>query len=172
MPPTPPKPIVSASGIVTTGSQRVVPSSVRPDGTIRKEIRIREGYIPQEDIAKYTNRRVEAANYKPQYPVGYVPKEQPKEKKKKPKAEHHEEKEPRSPDPIDTSPVPSAAPQQIPSGSIDPGKRIKALEKKLRQIEQLKERREKGEALLAEQIDKIERMDEIEKELENLKLEK
>ncbi|CAI7594742.1 unnamed protein product [Penicillium glandicola] len=46
---------VTPSGIVTddqTG-ERYVPSSVRPDGTKRKEIRIRPGYQLEEDIERY-----------------------------------------------------------------------------------------------------------------------
>ena len=37
-----------------------IEGSVRPDGTIRKTIKIRPGYIPQEEIPKYTvpSRRV------------------------------------------------------------------------------------------------------------------
>ncbi len=37
-----------------------IEGSVRPDGTIRKAIKIRPGYIPQEEIPKYTvpSRRV------------------------------------------------------------------------------------------------------------------
>ncbi|KAJ5476639.1 Exon junction complexPym [Penicillium sp. IBT 31633x] len=46
---------VSPSGIVTnpeTG-ERLVPSSSRPDGTIRKQLRVKPGYKPKEDIQRY-----------------------------------------------------------------------------------------------------------------------
>ncbi|GAA5940290.1 hypothetical protein JCM3775_004422 [Rhodotorula graminis] len=44
----------SASGIALSPSgERVVPASVRPDGSIRKERKVRPGYTPVEDIARY-----------------------------------------------------------------------------------------------------------------------
>jgi partner of Y14 and mago len=52
---------ISTSGIQTlpTGHS-VIPSSVRPDGSTRKEIKVRPGYRPPEDQEKYRNRNVEA----------------------------------------------------------------------------------------------------------------
>ncbi|GAA5860943.1 hypothetical protein JCM8547_003896 [Rhodosporidiobolus lusitaniae] len=35
---------------------RVVSASVRPDGTVRKELKIRPGFTPQEDVALYRSR--------------------------------------------------------------------------------------------------------------------
>ncbi|KAL8799747.1 MAG: hypothetical protein Q9182_005653 [Xanthomendoza sp. 2 TL-2023] len=49
------------SGIITSISgERHIPSSVRPDGSTRKEIRIRPGYKPPEDVEVYKNRTAEA----------------------------------------------------------------------------------------------------------------
>jgi partner of Y14 and mago len=52
----------TSSGIVvdTVTGQRHVPASVRSDGSTRREIRIRPGYRPPEDIEKYKNRTAEA----------------------------------------------------------------------------------------------------------------
>ena len=51
----------STSGIITTESgQRHIPSSTRSDGSTRKEIRIRPGYRPPEDVGVYKNRTAEA----------------------------------------------------------------------------------------------------------------
>jgi partner of Y14 and mago len=52
---------ISTSGIQTlpTG-HAIIPSSVRPDGSTRKEIKVRPGYRPPEDQEKYRNRNVEA----------------------------------------------------------------------------------------------------------------
>ncbi|KAH9452090.1 hypothetical protein Pst134EB_016048 [Puccinia striiformis f. sp. tritici] len=51
-------------------------------------------------------------------------------------------------------------------------KRARAIRKKLTQAEQLKVRQEAGETLLAEQLDKITKIDELQLELENMKLDK
>jgi partner of Y14 and mago protein len=37
----------------------VIPGSRRPDGTVRKEIKVREGYVPPEDVRKFTSRFTE-----------------------------------------------------------------------------------------------------------------
>ncbi|KAL8707528.1 MAG: hypothetical protein Q9220_007470 [cf. Caloplaca sp. 1 TL-2023] len=49
------------SGIITsTGGERHIPASVRADGSTRKEIKIRPGYKPPEDVEVYKNRTAEA----------------------------------------------------------------------------------------------------------------
>ncbi|KAI4216862.1 MAG: hypothetical protein LQ351_000811 [Letrouitia transgressa] len=49
------------SGIITsTSGDRHIPSSTRADGSTRKEIKIRPGYKPPEDIEVYKNRTAEA----------------------------------------------------------------------------------------------------------------
>ncbi|KAL4784294.1 hypothetical protein BJX76DRAFT_221880 [Aspergillus varians] len=53
---------ISQSGITTdeaTG-ERYIPSSVRPDGSKRKEIKVRPGYRPPEDVELYKNRAAAA----------------------------------------------------------------------------------------------------------------
>lgn len=49
------------SGIITSDTgERHIPSSTRADGTKRKEIKIRPGYKPPEDVEVYKNRTAEA----------------------------------------------------------------------------------------------------------------
>ncbi|KAI9835292.1 MAG: hypothetical protein M1819_002436 [Sarea resinae] len=56
-----PSPPPSKAGILTTPTgQRHIPSSLRPDGSVRKEIKIRPGYRPPEDVEVYKNRTAEA----------------------------------------------------------------------------------------------------------------
>src|SRR2546429_5342044 len=51
----------SKSGITTSSTgERHIPSSVRADGSTRKEIKIRPGYKPPEDVEIYKNRTAEA----------------------------------------------------------------------------------------------------------------
>lgn len=50
-----------SSGILTTSAgERHIPQSMRPDGSVRKEIRVRPGYRPPEDVEVYKNRTAEA----------------------------------------------------------------------------------------------------------------
>ncbi|MCJ1273386.1 hypothetical protein MMC21_001177 [Puttea exsequens] len=52
---------VPRSGILTTPTgDRHIPSSVRADGSLRKEIKVRPGYRPPEDVEVYKNRIAEA----------------------------------------------------------------------------------------------------------------
>ena len=51
----------TTSGITTAPSGvRHIPSSVRADGSTRKEIKVRPGYRPPEDVELYKNRTAEA----------------------------------------------------------------------------------------------------------------
>ena len=64
--PTPASPSLSQSpnsrsGILTTPTgDRHIPPSTRADGSLRKEIKIRPGYRPPEDVEVYKNRTAEA----------------------------------------------------------------------------------------------------------------
>lgn len=53
---------VSKSGIAVDAStgERFIPSSVRADGTKRREIKVRPGYRPPEDVELYKNRAAAA----------------------------------------------------------------------------------------------------------------
>ena len=51
----------TSSGITTsTSGDRHIPASVRADGSVRKEIKIRPGYKPPEDVEVYKNRTAES----------------------------------------------------------------------------------------------------------------
>ncbi|KAI0069063.1 hypothetical protein BV25DRAFT_1818009 [Artomyces pyxidatus] len=54
----------SAAGIAIDPRtlDRVIPESRRPDGTLRKERRIRPGFTPQEDVARFRGTRQQAAD--------------------------------------------------------------------------------------------------------------
>ncbi|GMK58429.1 hypothetical protein CspeluHIS016_0504610 [Cutaneotrichosporon spelunceum] len=49
----------SASGIIVDPRtlERVIPASRRKDGSVRKEQKVREGYVPQEDVGAFRGRR-------------------------------------------------------------------------------------------------------------------
>lgn len=42
------------------GEERVIAGSRRPDGSLRKEIRIRAGYTPQDEVAIYQPKGAQA----------------------------------------------------------------------------------------------------------------
>lgn len=59
--PSPKEKATSTAGItVNADGESYIPSSQRADGSTRKEIRVRPGYRPPEDIATYKNRSAEA----------------------------------------------------------------------------------------------------------------
>jgi partner of Y14 and mago protein len=60
MPSVPTEPTSKAGIISTTTGERHIPASKRPDGSTRKEIKIRPGYKPPEDVEVYKNRTAEA----------------------------------------------------------------------------------------------------------------
>ncbi len=59
--PSPSQSPIPRSGILTTPTgDRHIPPSTRADGSLRKEIKIRPGYKPPEDVEVYKNRTAEA----------------------------------------------------------------------------------------------------------------
>ncbi|KAI0723402.1 hypothetical protein C8Q76DRAFT_722735 [Earliella scabrosa] len=52
-------PETSAAGIAVDPRtlERVIPESKRPDGSMRKQIKIRPGYTPQEDVRRFRGTR-------------------------------------------------------------------------------------------------------------------
>ncbi|KAF3395153.1 hypothetical protein EIK77_008840 [Talaromyces pinophilus] len=173
---------VTSSGIVidaTTG-QRHVPSSTRADGTKRKEIRIRPGYQPPEDVQKYKNRSAEAWKNRG---GGGVPGAEPvvsqqvgsaasnknakrREAKKKAKAE--EEAGNAGRDTNETKDVTKAEPETVVDPEAEKEKKARNLKKKLRQARELSEKKEKGESLLPEQFAKVIKINELIRELDAL----
>ncbi|KAI8080790.1 uncharacterized protein B0P05DRAFT_539630 [Gilbertella persicaria] len=137
------------AGIIQVGEERWIPGSQRADGSYRKERKVRPGFVPQEDVQRYSNSRLEAAK-QPSHPPGYkapVPGSVKKE----------------------VSAVQKKPVQQTPPAADQPKeKKIKALNKKLRQIVELEQKLIKGETLNEEQHEKIKKGKAIRKELAEL----
>lgn len=170
----PPKRIIAASGIKTTkDGERVIPASVRADGTIRPERRVKQGYTPIEDVAAYKNEKVESFRshqygHKDYVPPGLAKSTESEDKKKRRRGkkggagEAGEE----SKSATEVGSLILEAP-----GQEDLEKKARALKKKIRQAAELKERAAKGERLEVSQIAKIGMLETFQKELEELNIE-
>ncbi|KAM0752499.1 hypothetical protein T439DRAFT_379548 [Meredithblackwellia eburnea MCA 4105] len=213
----------SNSGITEKNNgDRVVERSRRPDGTFRKEIKIRPGFTPEEDVKRYRSQRMaddEArASTKGRIP-GLAPaaavqaalngmgmsKAQKKNAKRKEKrkegAGEDEDGEEETPDSWDAdeegskpataangekvepsvtsnslpppSPTTEAAtatppPPPPPAPVVEDSKRVKAIKKKIRQAELLKERETLGLYLPPAERAKILTIPDLEAELAKL----
>ncbi|KAK6501971.1 hypothetical protein TWF481_009790 [Arthrobotrys musiformis] len=182
----------TTSGIQTLESgTRIIPSSTRADGSTRPERRVKPGFTPAEDVAKYQNRTAEAWRNRGSGGVpgaGEAEKTVAKKKKrsrgKKAAAaggegEEGEEGEEGGAEEGAEEGAPAAAAAATPAepeptktegapASVDAEKKAKGLQKKIRQAQELKSRKEKGETLLPEQLDKALRLGELIRDLEKL----
>ncbi|KAI9199678.1 uncharacterized protein BJ171DRAFT_517459 [Polychytrium aggregatum] len=185
----------TASGIVTRGpeNERVIPASRRADGSIRPERKIRPGFIPQEDVKRYTNPRAEAIKLPAGYVVGMGQQQQAdqvdadkkgknarrNEKKRLEKQQQQEQQEQRqqrqsddadtqeNSEPAETQPAqPAVAESQAQTTDFE--KRSKAIKKKLRQIEELEQKATNGAELDNDQKEKISKKSELESELADI----
>ncbi|KAL9104284.1 MAG: hypothetical protein Q9187_008920 [Circinaria calcarea] len=187
------------SGIITSSTgERHIPSSYRPDGSKRKEIKIRPGYKPPEDVEVYKNRTAEAWKTRGSGGVpgaagldgegvngdGKASNKNVKRREARRKAKASEGDEtsagPRSSSPTskasrrDSASDPNGRkPDPSPSETkLDPDaekeRQARSLKKKLRQARELREKKDKGENLLPEQFDKVIKMNELIRQLDSL----
>ncbi|QKX59360.1 uncharacterized protein TRUGW13939_06494 [Talaromyces rugulosus] len=177
----------TSSGIVldeTTG-QRHVPSSTRADGTKRREIRIRPGYQPPEDVKVYRNRSAAAWQTRGK---GGVPgaeglatgdnnqsvntasnkNAKRREAKKKAKAEEQPEEDEKQTEAANATDSKAEVTEQALDPDAEKEKKARNLKKKLRQARDLREKKDKGESLLPEQLAKIIKINELIRELDTL----
>ncbi|KAF2101462.1 hypothetical protein NA57DRAFT_72905 [Rhizodiscina lignyota] len=188
---------VSKAGISTSASgERVIASSTRADGTVRKERRVRPGYRPPEDVEVYKNRTAEAWKNRGSAGVPGAEKVDTEEKKSSASSKNAKKREARKKaaanvaesqkDNLDKGGSVNEAKPAEPAASVenkeatiesekaevDPEaekeKEARKLAKKLRQARELKDKKEKGDALLPEQLEKVIRINELIRQLEIL----
>lgn len=175
-------PPAAQSGIITSDTgERVVASSKRADGSVRKEIRVRPGYRPPEDVEVYKNRTAEAFKNRgkggiPGATFVDAPKPKPTKQKTRKKDINGSETSPKelnnAKGTSKEEPAPASTEAVTEAESLDPEaekeKEAKKLTKKLRQARDLQQKKEGGSALLPEQFQKVIQMNELIRQLDNL----
>lgn len=183
--------MASNAGITTDTStgERFVPSSVRADGSKRREIKVRPGYQPPEDVERYRHRA--AATWKTRGKGGVPGAEAPsseddksaqasattasnknaKRREAKRKAKENEGTEAATEKKGTESdnwraPANKETPKEAPAAEpVDPEaekeKKARNLKKKLRQAHELRDKKLNGEALLPEQFEKVIKIQEL-----------
>lgn len=180
MPPRPPPATNSGIRQLSTG-ESVIPSSTRADGSVRKEIRVKPGYKPPEDVEVYKNRSVEAWKNRGR---GGVPGAEPvgteeagkaaaknakrKEARKKAAVAAAEGKDEGAEGEVNGTGVDANVVVEEIDPEVERVKEARKLTKKLRQAKELQERKEKGDSLLPEQFAKVIKINELNRQLDNL----
>ena len=163
----PPKRPAKVSGIQTSkDGERLIPASVRPDGSIRPERRVKQGYTPAEDVSAYKNEKAETFRTHQYGHKDYVPPGLGKS------ADSTDQKKRRAKKPglaADEVGGGNSAVEGI--GQEDPEKKARALRKKIKAATELKERAAKGDKLEDSQLSKIKMLEVFEKELAAMNIE-
>eukprot|EP00638_Chattonella_subsalsa_P002193 CAMPEP_0117753994 /NCGR_PEP_ID=MMETSP0947-20121206/12570_1 /TAXON_ID=44440 /ORGANISM="Chattonella subsalsa, Strain CCMP2191" /LENGTH=266 /DNA_ID=CAMNT_0005573009 /DNA_START=53 /DNA_END=853 /DNA_ORIENTATION=- len=169
---------IPAGSVVKDNGDIVIPATRRPDGTWRKERKVKAGYVPQEERKAFETRATKFNANKPKLPPGMAPSEEPKKSEGKGKNRRRKKKstncapagdadkgaDPEKP----YNPDPDKPPPPAPTGPDDPAKVLKRLKKKLRQVEELQVKVEAGLQPSHEQQDKLSNMQALKQSIAEL----
>lgn len=155
---------------------------------MRKEIRVRPGYRPPEDVELYKNRtaegfrnrgkagvpgadglKVEEDSTKPGAAANKNAKRREARKKAAAAATDGKEEDDKATEKKDEKLAETVAePEKPKDPEAEKEKEAKKLTKKLRQAKELKDKKEKGDKLLPEQFEKVIKINELIRQLETL----
>lgn len=150
---------------------KFIPPSQRADGSWRKARRVKDGYIPQEEVPLYESKG-KLIGKKSNLPVGMCASVVKETKEKRPKKPAQNKKQ----NPVPNTPglivITETMAELIVSDDdpLDLAKKIKKLKKKIREIELIESKLNSGELVNPEkdQLDKVSRKEQILKEIEEL----
>ncbi|KAJ2901363.1 hypothetical protein MKZ38_001917 [Zalerion maritima] len=171
----------TTSGIITTDNgERHIPESKRADGSTRRAIKIRPGYQPPEDVAKFRIKSQQEQNGRPRgIPGAEGLKDNPetsaasnknakrREARKKAKATATGAIEELA---IESDRVAGEDKADPVDPAVEKERKARNIRKKLKQARELKSRKEGGGALLPEQLEKVIKINQLIHELEALGL--
>lgn len=190
-------PAISKAGITTSATgERHIPASVRSDGSVRREIRVRPGYRPPEDVELYKNRTAEGFRNRAKagVPGAEAVKSEESASASSPAANKNakrrearkkaaaaagdgneedkgasaESKGKDKPADVKEKEVSKPEPEKVVDPEVEKEKEAKKLTKKLRQARELKDKKDKGDKLLPEQFEKVIKINELIRQLEGL----
>ncbi|KAE9993127.1 hypothetical protein EG327_006306 [Venturia inaequalis] len=166
-------PTSSKAGIKTDkDGNRIIPSSVRADGTLRKAIKVRPGFTPPEDVEVYKNRTAEAWKNRGKGGVPGAESVDSDKTKDGAAGKNAKRREARKKAAVENKDEPLQKEEKKVEEAVDPEvekqKEVKKLVKKLKQAKDLKDKKEQGAALLPEQFEKVIRINELIRQLDNL----
>ena len=166
----------------------IIPATQRPDGTWRKEIKVKAGYVPPDEMDRYQSKGRQIAANNSGLPPGMTvdentatkkSKNQKKNERKKLKKQEIKAKEVGVENKADALPsdmgkmkLEEEKPDESVMSKEALEKKLKNLKKKLRQIEELEKKVSNKEIkeLSKEQSDKVSRKKDILDEIEDLEL--
>jgi partner of Y14 and mago protein len=171
-----------------SNGESVIPSSTRADGSVRKEIRVKPGYKPPEDVEVYKNRSAEAWKNRgkggvPGAQVVGAEDSEPPHKAAAKNAKRREARKKAASSAMEgqdldgtTGGVATVNGEETNANgsteSVDPeaekAKEARKLSKKLRQARELQEKKDKGDSLLPEQFAKVIKINELIRHLDSL----